>query len=206
MPFVYAKDRLVLYGRWRPEFPDPKWGWQRDPEEQSYDLGLYRNQLCTMCRKERIRYVHVMVHDDWHEKHYVGFQCAGHMIGTHNMPNWDLVNTWNRELDRAARRRNRDMVAEARATLEQQWHCGTNAMERLRAIGYRATVFWTSGEPTLRLQGPNGRHTFEPHRTWQGAKRRAEGVMAAAIVREMLRQKSGLPRSAREEDASDGSV
>ena len=42
-----------------------------------FDYGT-ATHTCTMCGRERIRYVHVMVHHDAPTQH-VGQQCAGHM-------------------------------------------------------------------------------------------------------------------------------
>jgi hypothetical protein len=60
------------------------WGLSSVPQNGWVCEGHYRAsqlQICEMCSRQEIRYVHIMHHDDFPRTLEVGCVCAGHMEG-----------------------------------------------------------------------------------------------------------------------------
>lgn len=117
--------RSVL-GKWAQKGV-PHLGWTCT---QIYDLGE-RSEICEMCERVEIRYVHVMEHSDYPEPLGCGCVCAGHMEG-------DLA---------AARSRDRAMSSRAskRARfLSRKWRVSGKGNDWLVADGYHVVVYQKS--------------------------------------------------------------
>lgn len=96
-----------------------------------YDLHVDGEEdcaTCEMCGQERIRYVHVMRHDNFSEELKVGCVCAEKMTG-------DYVNPKSREKvlrNRSSRRNN---------WLRRNWRVSAKGNDFLNINGHNVTVY-----------------------------------------------------------------
>jgi hypothetical protein len=107
----------INYGKWsQPGVPHKGWacvGWN--------DLGRDKREICEMCERMEIRYVHVMEHKDYLDTLRCGCVCAGNMSG-------DMVSARQRE------KTMRNHAAE-RHRLEQQAGTKSTAWGKLSSDG-----------------------------------------------------------------------
>lgn len=87
-------------------------------------------EKCQMCGHEDLRYVHVMAHEDYHEKLRVGCVCAEKMSDDYIGPK-----------DREKKLRNR--AARKTKWLTRKWRVSSKGNEFLNIEGYNLTVFPT---------------------------------------------------------------
>lgn len=119
-------------GKWRQQNVPHK-GWRcvswYDVKELDGDL-----QICEMCEVNEIRFVHVMVHNDYHEELQVGCVCAEHMeleyATTRLRPQ-----ARDRAMSKRAGRRKRWLDLQA-------WHQNRKGNWVIVKNGLRATVFY----------------------------------------------------------------
>jgi hypothetical protein len=102
----------------------PKAGWICTEVYDSCEDGDELHRVCDMCEVALIRYVHVMVHDDW-EPLEAGCICAGHM-------ECDEAAAMHRE--NAARRRDRFPG-------HKNWRRTERGNARLNVDGLRLIVY-----------------------------------------------------------------
>ncbi len=114
----------LFFGKWSVAGV-PKKGWSCTDDE---DLGPDEREVCQMCEKEEIRYVHIMTHPDYSGALRSGCVCAGKMSE-------DYVGARQRQADMERRGRRRD-----RFPTHKNWQQSRKGHPTIRHQGYRITI------------------------------------------------------------------
>jgi len=116
----------------------PKTGWRWDGVR---DLGPESEAICEMCETRRIRYEHVMRHDEYPSSIHAGCICAGQMAG-------DVVaaKERERELRQRSERRGR--------WLARTWRVSRAGNQTLTIDDRRVTVFCRDSCWSWVIRGP----------------------------------------------------
>ncbi len=155
------------WGKWG-QAGVPKRGWRcvgfKDLDEPS--------EICEMCERMPIRFVHEMEHDDYPDTLRVGCVCAGNM-------QQDLV---------AARRRDDEMKSRAskkRRWLTRNWKKSAKGNDTLVADGYRVAVYPKGGHYGATVSSTSGdylRHSKRQYPTADAAKLAAFDVITDRLA------------------------
>lgn len=112
-----------------------KWDIKGIPHKGWYNTSVYDSKLeyddhhtCDMCKKESIRYVHVMEHDEFEGEMHVGCQCAEKMSDTYKD-------------GKANEKKLRNRSSRLDTFLSKTWNTNRNGNKVIKLKGTNITIF-----------------------------------------------------------------